>query len=494
MSKGTAHITAPEDVVPLGQMLAFGAGGLSNQLFNAALAVFLAVLVVGIKMDPILAGVVAAAPRILDAITDPFMGFITDNTKSRWGRRKPFIFIGAIASGVFYALMWQLYPEDSEAVTFWYCLTMSFGFYISFTVLSVPLFALGYEMTPDYHERTKLMAVSQWIGQLAWVIAPTFWIIIMGNDFYPSADVGMRHFSMIVALFCTLLAILPALFCKEPPLPPGTELVDLSLSSIKANSKIFITAFFDTLKCGPFILLCVSTFLVYNGYMVITSFQYILNVHLMFGGDVEAAGYYPTLYGMIGALSTCFFVIPVVAYMAKKLGKKQTFVIAMSIAVIGYLLKWVGWNADYPWMQFLPLPLTSFGIGGLFTLMLSMTADVCALDRLQSGQQREGMFSAVYWWFVKVGFGLAALISGFVLSSAGFDGDLASQSAQTLAQLRIADAVIPAFTTLIAIFVMFKYDLDEERSHDIRRQIDERDKLATEKSTLTDDQPIPDPA
>jgi GPH family glycoside/pentoside/hexuronide:cation symporter len=286
----------------------------------------------------------------------------------------------------------------------------------------------------------------------------------------------MRHFSIIVAIICTLLALMPAIFCKEPELPPSTELADLSLGAIKQNAKSFIRGIIDTMKCGPFILLCCATFLVYNGYMVITSFQYILNVHLLFGGDVAAAGYYPTFYGIIGALATCFLVIPIVAFMAKKIGKKQTFIIAMSIAVVGYLLKWVGWNTEHPWMQFLPLPLTSFGIGGLFTLMLSMTADVCALDRLQSGKQREGMFSAVYWWFVKVGFGLAALISGFILSAIGFDGNLASQSAETLAQLRIADAVIPAFTTLLAVFVMWRYDMGEQQSLEIRRQIEQRER------------------
>ncbi|MGB0495981.1 MAG: MFS transporter [Kangiellaceae bacterium] len=475
MSDGILNQTSPEDKIPLSQMLAFGAGGLSNQLFNAAIAVFLAVLVVGIKMDPMLAGIVAAAPRVLDAITDPFMGFISDNTQSRWGRRKPFIFVGALISGVFYALMWQLYPEDSESLTFWYCLTMSFCFYLGFTIFSVPLFAMGYEMTPDYHERTRLMAVSQWIGQLAWVIAPTFWIIIMGEDFYPSADVGMRHFSIIVAITCTILALMPALFCKERPLPASTVLIDLSLSSIKENFKSFLTGVIDTMKCRPFILLCVATFLVYNGYMVITSFQYILNVHLLFAGDVAAAGYYPTLYGIIGALATCFLVIPIVAFMARKIGKNRTFTIVMSVAIVGYLLKWVGWNTQHPWMQFIPLPLTSFGIGGLFTLMLSMTADVCALDRLQSNKQREGMFSAVYWWFVKVGFGLAGLISGFILTGIGFDGNLESQSAHTLSQLRIADAVIPAFTTLLAVIVMRKYDMNEEKCLEIRQKIEKRE-------------------
>ncbi len=107
--------------------------------------------------------------------------------------------------------------------------------------------------------------------------------------------------------------------------------------------------------------------------------------------------------------------------------------------------------------------------------MLSLTANVCALDRLQSNKQREGMFSAVYWWFVKVGFGLARLISGFILTGIGFDGNLESQSTHTLSQLRIADAVIPAFTTLLAVIVMRKYDMNEEKCLEIRQKIEKRE-------------------
>ena len=116
--------TAKEDIVPFGQKLAFGSGHLANQLFPAALVVFMVVLILALKMDPFLAGLLAAIPRILDALTDPIMGYISDNTRSKWGRRKPYIFLGSVITGVAFMLMWQLYPENSQTYNFFYFLGM----------------------------------------------------------------------------------------------------------------------------------------------------------------------------------------------------------------------------------------------------------------------------------------------------------------------------------------------------------------------------------
>ena len=124
--------TAPQDIVPLGQKLAFGSGHLANQLFPAALGVFMIVLVLALKMDPFLAGLLAAIPRLLDALTDPLMGYISDNTRSRWGRRKPYIFLGSVITGVCFMVMWQLYPENSQSYNFVYFLSLSIIFYIGF--------------------------------------------------------------------------------------------------------------------------------------------------------------------------------------------------------------------------------------------------------------------------------------------------------------------------------------------------------------------------
>ena len=123
----------------------------------------------------------------------------------------------------------------------------------------------------------------------------------------------------------------------------------------------------------------------------------------------------------------------------------------------------------------MPIPLMSFGIGGLFTLMLSMTADVCDLDELKNGMPRkEGTFAAIYWLMVKLGQALALILSGVVLKVVGFDAGSATQSVETMTNLRIADIIIPAGTAALAILVMWKYDLSEDRAHEIKDSLVER--------------------
>jgi GPH family glycoside/pentoside/hexuronide:cation symporter len=117
----------------------------------------------------------------------------------------------------------------------------------------------------------------------------------------------------------------------------------------------------------------------------------------------------------------------------------------------------------------------AFGIGGLFTLMMSMTADVCDLDELTNGMPRkEGTFGAIYWWMVKLGQALALVMGGAVLKMVGFDQTLAQQSTETMTNLRIADIVIPAITAGLAILVMWKYNLTEERAREIKAELESR--------------------
>ena len=120
--------------------MAFGVGMLANQMFPAAIGVFMIVFVQGLGLDPIRWGILMFLPRVLDCITDPIMGFISDNTKSKWGRRRQYVFIGAIIMGIAFIAMWQLYRENSLNYNFWYFLSWSFVFYIGLTIFSCLLY------------------------------------------------------------------------------------------------------------------------------------------------------------------------------------------------------------------------------------------------------------------------------------------------------------------------------------------------------------------
>jgi GPH family glycoside/pentoside/hexuronide:cation symporter len=128
-----------------------------------------------------------------------------------------------------------------------------------------------------------------------------------------------------------------------------------------------------------------------------------------------------------------------------------------------------------PWLIFLPIPFFAFGMGGLFTLMMSMTADVCDLDELENGMPRkEGTFGAIYWLMVKIGQSIALVLGGAILSIVGFDPDVTEQSIETMNNLRIADIIVPAGTAALAFLVMWKYDLNENRVREIGIALEKR--------------------
>lgn len=480
-----------DGAVPMYQKIAFGVGSLANQLFAAALGVFMIVLVMGLGMDPLLVGILGAVPRLFDAITDPLMGYISDNSRTRWGRRRPYIFVGAIITGVAFMLMWQIYPENGEAYNFVYFLLLSLLFYLGYTIFATPLVALGYEMSPDFHERTRIMAVSQWIGQLAWVIAPWFWVMIYNPNLYESAAVGSRDLAIWVGLLCLVFGVIPAVFCKErQPMEQATE--KLSLSSFKAIFGKFFKGIWQTFKCLPFVKLCTATFLVFNGFQTVAQFSFFIIVFYVFNGDQGAAGTWPAWFGTISSLCTCLLVIPAITKLSQKFGKRNAFIIATLISIVGYVLRWWAFeqalNPSTHWMMFVSLPLMAFGIGGLFTLMMSMTADVCDLDELNTGERREGIFGAVYWWFVKLGTAIATLMSGWVLSAIGYGrleeirNSLSSgeallsipEAAGIIDLMRLSDIFIPVCTALIAIVVMYRYDFTEQKANEVREELERR--------------------
>jgi GPH family glycoside/pentoside/hexuronide:cation symporter len=460
--------------VALGQKIAFGLGMLANQMFPAILSIFMVVLVQDLGFPGWMWGLIFFAPRIFDAITDPIMGYISDNTKSKWGRRRQYVFIGGLIMGIAYIFMWQLFKENSLEYNFWYFFLWSLLFYLGLTIFSVPYVAMGYEMSDDFHERTNIMAVAQWIGQWAWVIAPWFWVIMYDPDWFPSAEVAARELAIWVAIPCALCAIVPALFIKsESTLDKDYE--PLNFSKIGNSFKKIIKSFVEAFKLKEFRKLCIATFLIFNAFNTVAALTFFVIVYKLFNGDAGASGLWVSLFGCLGALGTTFIVIPTVTWMSKKIGKKNTFLLSQGISVIGYIMLWFLFVPGKPWMYIFALPLFSFGIGSLFTIMMSMTADVIDIDELNSGLRREGIFGAIYWWMVKIGFAIAGGLSGVIIAVVGFNPELATIDQQGAVDgLHAFFCFFPMAGTLLAMWVMRNYDVTEKRANEIRAELELR--------------------
>jgi GPH family glycoside/pentoside/hexuronide:cation symporter len=477
--------TAPEDRISLLHKVIYGLGAFVNNLLAAAIGGMAIVLNLGLGMNPALVGLLGALPRLTDALTDPLMGYISDNTRSRWGRRRPYIFCGAILSGIVFALLWQLPVGQTESFYFWYFLIGSIIFYLAYTVFATPWVALGYELTPDYHERTRLMGVQNFMGQLAYVVAPWF-LLIMQADYFDGMVDGAAYLAVAVGALAIAVGILPAMFLKERfshPEPTATEIAEKEIQrpfmeTISKNMKDFFNAFAMTLKVRPFLLLCAATFLVFNGFMLISSFQFYVIIYYVFGGSTELGAEYAGWSGTVGAVSS-FLVIIFITWLSTKIGKRKAFFIAMGVSMVGYALKWFCYNPAYPLLLLLPAPFMAFGLGGLFTLMGSMIADVCDYDELQSNERREGMFGSIYWWVVKLGMALALAAGGFLLNATGFDVALeGNQTDYTIFMMRIFDVFVPILTSALAIWAVYCFPITEDKAHEIRAELEKRRGIA----------------
>ena len=472
------HKTAPADRIPLHQKLVYGLGAFVNNLLAAASGGMMIVLNLGLGMNPALVGLLGAIPRLTDAFTDPIMGYVSDNTRTRWGRRRPYIFVGAITVGIIFALLWHLPAGKSESFYFWFFLAGSILFYLAYTIFATPWVALGYELTPDYHERTRLMGVQNFIGQLAYVIAPWFLLIMQSEWLFDDMVDGAAGLAIMIAVVVMAVGVLPAIFLRE-------RFKDVALAEASAADKppyaglassiaSFFRGFGVTLRSKPFLKLCVATFLVFNGFMMISSFQFYVIIYYVFGGDKVRGAEFAGYAGTLGAIST-FCVIIFVTWLGTHLGKKRTFYVAIGISMLGYALKWVCYNPELPWLLLVPAPLLAFGLGGLFTLMPSMIADVVDVDELETHERREGMYGSIFWWVVKLGMAAALAAGGFMLNATGFDVALEGQQTDhAITMMRLFDAFVPFVASGIAIWMIATYSITEERAYEVRLELERR--------------------
>lgn len=473
------------DTIPFVQKIIYGLGAFVNNLLGAAMNTMVIVLNLGLGMSPALMGLLGALPRLIDAFTDPLMGYISDHTKSKWGRRRPYIFIGAIITAVVFALLWQLPRDQSESFYFWFFLIGSILFYLAYTVFATPWVALGYELTPDYHERTKIMAIQNFMGQFAWLVAPWFLLFMQNETLFSDMVEGAGWLAIIIGIFTLCIGILPAIFLVERHMPrpmPKSMPKDTLDKETKPTQnkgilfalKDFFKGFLITIKFKPFLSLCGATFLVFNGFMMVSAFQSYVIIFYVFGGDQALGAEYVGWAGTVSFIATSCAIF-IATKLSTMFGKRNAFFITIGISIFGYALKWVCFTPENPQLVLIPPIFFAFGLGGLFTLMGSMVADVCDLDELETGERREGMFGSIFWWVVKLGLAAAMAAGGFLLHATGFDVSLGGgQSADTLFYMRLADVLVPVICSVIAIWMVATYPITENMATEVRQKLEER--------------------
>jgi GPH family glycoside/pentoside/hexuronide:cation symporter len=468
MAKQEHHQTRPEDKVSVSGKISYGFGMTAYAMMVQSLGQMATVVFnIGLGVNPVYIGWIMGVSRVWDAITDPIMGNITDNTRSRWGRRRPWIALGGLLSGLSFAAIW-LFPRGMSEMFYvgWFLIT-SLIFFVAFTMFSVPYAALGMELSPDHHERTSVIAYRSVMAQGGGLAcASLFWFSSLPR-FQGVAD-GMRAAGIIMGVLIFVLAIIPAVFSKEHP-----SLVERQ-SKKPAPSTSLLSSAKATLGHSPFLILIAVTALLLIGTMMVNHLGAYICIYHVFGGDNSPeCGKVLTMSGWASRIATVV-AIPLLTMISKRIGKRKTLLLAMIFSLCGTLLKWICYDPAHPYLQLIPSIMIGPALGGVWMLVNAMIPDVVDLDELKTGNRCEGMFSAVYGWMFKMGAALALIVSGYVLNWSGFDAALPAQTGQSIFMMRVYFTALPSLAIGAAIAAMWFYPLTEKRSYEVRQEIERK--------------------
>jgi glycoside/pentoside/hexuronide:cation symporter, GPH family len=425
MSMHPQETTAADERVPWSQLIAYGMGGLVPiALFNIAGQLMGLLGNISLGLSAFWLGTIMIIPRLWEALSDPVVGHVSDNTRTRWGRRRPFILIGGLAVALTFVAMWWVPKGDSVRVIFpseaaynWfqliYILCGLLAFFTACAIFEIPHGALGLEMSADYHERTRLFSAKSFLGNLFAMGTP--WLIFLsGLEFFrgPGGNLtdGMRYVSLFIAAALVPMTCWWFLALREPGFAVAKE----------QQKSSFWTNMRAALSNKVFLRLVAIIFTLAMGFNFVSLFSYYITIFYLYGGDATAAGRILGVTGTVWAITALVAVFPL-NLLSKALGKNKTLLISILLMCAAQLSKIVCYNPQLPYLILIPTVLLSAGMLMFFTLGSSMVGDICDEDELNTGTRSEGTYYSVFWWFIKMGTAFASFVTGALLVFTSFD-------------------------------------------------------------------------
>lgn len=456
-----------------------------------------------------------------DAITDPLFGWLSDNARTRFGRRRPFILAGSILMGFSFPFLFTVGTDWTDGAYFWYMLASSVVFMTFVSCFNMPYQSLGAELSPDYDERNsvfKFKGSIQKVLEIAGFAAGAFSTALIWED-ATWADVPANLAALFSNAFSwggSLLASIVTLdfanayeLVKTPfGLEAGTgdENVNVLLGAqvytgmlgiamiaigvllftglreryfenlvSKKQAPIKITASLgQALKCRPFRNQLAMALAYSLGLSMVGILGMYTTVYYVAGGNKTegylwnfAMGLSMAAFGFIGPL---FF-----GMLTRFFDKRITLIVVQLISLVVFVGTWWLYTPEAPWLQLFASGGIAFTQAGFWMMYSSIGADVIDYDELENGTRREGAFSACGSYIMKFGFLISMFTSGVILDATGFDAELAGpQGESTLFWMRFLLAAVPVAGILISLYAIARFPLSKAKMKDIRAQLEQR--------------------
>lgn len=460
--------------VPLATHLNYSLGMMAPSalvVFSRSFLLFFYSQVVG--LDPWLAGIALTLGRLWDAVSDPLMGEISDRTRSRFGRRRPYIVFGALPLALTYIAMWIPPAGWSQLGLFVYLTATDIAFNTLITVVMIPYSSLGAELTTDYHERTKVTAIRMLFYQVGWFIGA---VGVRINQFFLDlgqevgggwgAVLGFRQGYAVCAVVLGVVTVVTVAwsgYAVRESRPPehdhsvgwlGSYVRTLQNRSFRiVISAFLLAAIFETVGFAIF------PFLI--------GFWYYL-------GDMVAMN-----NNLLWIMMPLFFVsFPAVwfwTWLSRRIGKKTTIVFGSFASAVTIFLHYPMITPYSPDLIWIIMVVFGWAIASLNFLISSLIPDIVDEEELLTGgRRREGSFFGMQTFVSKLGGALGLLLVGAFLSLIGFREGAQAQSAWTLEWLRVFFSWVRGGGYLFAFFVLLAYPLTESRVRSNRDRLNAR--------------------
>jgi len=454
--------------ISLPKKLAYACGAAAdNLIMNAFSSLVMPVYNIALFVDPVMLGWAMAIPRIFDAFIDLGVGNISDNTRTRWGRRRPYIFGGAISCALILPLIWMS-PFHSDWGVFWWLTIFGFIYMVAYSIYIIPYQALGFEMTTDYDERTRLLAWPNYVGLTMSFLLPWLPRLIVFKGFGDPVH-GAIYVSIGVGVIILLTGILPAIVGRE--IARAEEQAPIS----------FLNAVKQSLSNRAFFIVAMSNVIVLTGLATFVGIGLYVNIYLIFAAfpQEEALARGLAMVGLGGTVYAiaAYLSVMIAVWLGTRLGKKVATQILLSVTMLGAASLWFTLRPDMPYLQLLSTVLVGLGLQGTWMTFFVMVGDVCEEDELKTGLRREGIFSSIGSFSRKMAVAAAAILAGNTLKWVGFDAETAALSGvpeNVLSNLKISYVLGQTAVVALGLILISFYPITRKRAMETQRLLRER--------------------
>ncbi|MEM1242190.1 MAG: MFS transporter [Cyanobacteria bacterium P01_H01_bin.26] len=448
----------------LSTKLAYGAGDMGAGLTSNLLAFSFLIFLTNVAgLNPLAAGTVLLIGKVWDAINDPIVGMLSDRTRTRWGRRYPWIVLTGVPFGVTFLLNWVVPGFSSQVALFWYYVVVSIVFQVFFTTTNLPYSTLTAEMTEDYDERTELTSF-----RLAFSLAGAVLILALGLVVSQSIADPQRQYQVLGALGGGI-AIASLYWCVLGTFRHSQQQADYRGQRLHSSQTDNDASFLQQLKTvfsnRPF-LYVVGIYLFSWLALQITATIIPFYVTFWMGAD----DYFLAALLVQGTAIIMMFVCNL---LAKRIGKKGLYFLGTGIWILAQIALYTLQPGQLSAMYGLCL-IVSFGVATAYVVPWSILPDVIELDELKTGQRSEGAFYAFMTLLQKIGLALGIFLVSLALETSGFSADAVTQPESALLAIRFFIGPVPLVLLICGMVLAHFYPITKSAHAETLLRLAER--------------------